>query len=69
MPCKLNQYKMRDAVLNDFNGMSLAENAAAIGVTQRHLSYMKRRPEWQEWERVLRQELSRVAVNALHSMH
>ena len=65
MSHKLNQCKMRDAVLNEFNGMSLAENAEAIGVTSRHLSYMKRRPEWQEWETVLRQELARAAVAAL----
>ena len=62
MSHKLNQYQMRDAVLNDFQGMSLADNAAALGITARQLSYMKTRPAWQEWEIVLRQELARVAV-------
>ena len=67
MSHKLNQYQMRDAVLNEFEGMSLAENAAALGITPRQLSYMKTRPVWQEWETVLRQELARVAVARMHA--
>ena len=59
---KVNQIQLRDAVLNEFNGMSLAENAAAIGITARKISYYKTRPEWEKWETVLRQELSRVAA-------
>lgn len=59
---KINQIQLRDAVLNEFNGMSLAENAAAIGITPRKVSYYKTRPEWKEWETVLRQELARVAA-------
>lgn len=62
---KLNQLQLRDAILNEFSGMSLADNAAAIGIPKHRLSYWKTRPEWHEWESVLRQELSRVAVEAM----
>lgn len=64
---KLNQLQLRNAVLNEFNGMSLADNAAAIGIPKHRLSYWKTRPEWQEWETVLRQELARVAVARMHT--
>lgn len=58
----VNQFKMRDAVLNDWRGMTLQENAETLGISPRKVSYWKTLPAWKEWETALRQEMARAAI-------